>query len=148
MSDFSLTDIFNMREKEIYYVSNHISKHYKRVEIPKKTKGVRILYIPSKKLMYMQRIILNAFLSEYKISECATAYHKGSTLVSNALPHRNKKYVLKLDIEDFFGSITYGRVYKMFLNISLLSMQSCLPNFAVIMINLFKVHRHHLPFQI
>ena len=64
MSDFSLTDIFNMREKEIYYVSNHISKHYKRVEIPKKTKGVRILYIPSKKLMYMQRIILNAFLSE------------------------------------------------------------------------------------
>ena len=114
MSDFSLTDIFNMREKEIYYVSNHISKHYKRVEIPKKTKGVRILYIPSKKLMYMQRIILNAFLSEYRISECATAYHKGSTLVSNAQPHRNKKYVLKLDIEDFFGSITYGRVYKMF----------------------------------
>lgn len=114
MSDFSLTDIFNMREKEIYYVSNHISKHYKKVEIPKKTKGVRILYIPSKKLMYMQRIILNAFLSEYRISECATAYHKGSTLVSNAQPHRNKKYVLKLDIEDFFGSITYGRVYKMF----------------------------------
>lgn len=64
----------------------------------------------------MQRIILNEFLSEYRISKCATAYHKGSTLVSNAKPHMNKKYILKLDIEDFFGSISYGRVYKMFSN--------------------------------
>lgn len=52
MKDFSLTDIFNMSEKEIYYVSNNISKHYKRLEIPKKNNGVRIIYSPNKKLIY------------------------------------------------------------------------------------------------
>ncbi len=114
MNDFSLEKIFDMREKEIYYVSNHISKHYKKAFIPKKNEEMRTLYIPDEKLKYMQRVILNEFLLEYKISKCATAYHKGSNLLSNAQPHLNKKFLLKLDIQDFFGSITFGRVYKMF----------------------------------
>ena len=114
MEIFSLANIFNMSEKEIYYVSNNISKHYQKASIPKKSGGTRTLHIPNKKLIYMQRIILNEFLSEYKISKSATAYHKGSTLASNAIPHIKKKYILKLDIKDFFGSITFNRVYKMF----------------------------------
>lgn len=105
-----------MSEKEIYYVSNNISKHYKKSVIPKKNGKMRTLYIPDEKLKYMQRVILSEFLSEYRISKSATAYHKGSTLISNAQPHLNKKYILKLDIKDFFGNITFGRVYKMFLN--------------------------------
>lgn len=116
MKDFSLEDIFNMSEKEIYYISNNISKHYKKVCIPKKSGGIRTLYIPNKKLKHMQRVILNEFLREYKISKCATAYHQGAALISNAKSHTNKKYILKLDIHDFFSSITYGRVYKMFFN--------------------------------
>lgn len=116
MNDFSLEKIFNMSEKEIYYVSNNISKHYKKSSVPKKNGKARTIYIPDEKLKYMQRVILNEFLTEYKISECAAAYHKGSTLLSNAQPHLNKKYILKLDIKDFFGSIAFGRVYKMFLN--------------------------------
>ncbi len=114
MNDFSLTQIFNMSEKEIYYVSNHIAKHYTKAEIPKKNSGTRILYIPNDKLKYMQRVILNEFLSEYRISKCATAYHQGANLLANAKPHLKKKFILKLDIQDFFGSITFGRIYKMF----------------------------------
>lgn len=116
MDEFSLSKEFNMSEKEIYYVSNNISKHYTKAKIPKKNGKTRTLYIPSEKLRYMQRIILNEFLNEYKISKCATAYHKGANLLENAKPHLKKKYILKLDIKDFFGSINYGRVYKMFLN--------------------------------
>lgn len=116
MKNSSPSDIFNMSEKEIYYVSNNISAHYKKVEIPKKTHGVRTIYIPCEKLMHMQRIILNEFLCEYRISKSATAYHKGSLLTLNAKPHLNKKYILKLDIKDFFSNITYGRVYHMFLS--------------------------------
>lgn len=116
MDEFSLAKEFNMSEREIYYVSNNISKHYKKAIIPKKNGKARTLYMPNEKLKYIQKIILKEYLQEYKISNCATAYHKGATLVSNATPHHKKKYILKLDIKDFFKSITFSRVYKMFSN--------------------------------
>lgn len=115
MGEFSLSDVFKMSEKEIYYISNNISKHYRKASLPKKNGGTRTIYIPNNKLMYVQRIILNEYLYEYKISDCATAYHKGATLISNAKPHLQKEYVLKIDIKDFFSNINFGRVYKMFL---------------------------------
>ncbi|MCM1285132.1 MAG: hypothetical protein NC213_08085 [Acetobacter sp.] len=69
MNDFSIEKIFDMREKEIYYVSNNVSKYYKKSFIPKKNGKIRTLYIPDEKLKYMQRVILNEFLLEYKISK-------------------------------------------------------------------------------
>ncbi|MBR1531112.1 MAG: retron St85 family RNA-directed DNA polymerase [Eubacterium sp.] len=109
-----LESTFNMSKRELYYVSNNIGKHYKKIIIKKKSGENRTLYAPDKKLKYIHRIILKEFLSDYKISACATAYHKGAQLVDNALPHINKKYLLKLDIKDFFPSIMFGRVYKLF----------------------------------
>jgi len=116
LSDY-LELTFNIGTRELYYVANNIRKEYTKTEIKKKNGGTRTIYMPSRRLKYIQRMMLDNVLTEYKVSGCATAYHNGAKLINNATPHLNKKYLLKLDIEDFFPSIEFGRVYKMFCTI-------------------------------
>ncbi|WP_313468613.1 reverse transcriptase domain-containing protein [Streptococcus parasuis] len=44
------------------------------------------------------------------------AFFKGKSIKTNALPHRNKRYVLNVDLQDFFDSIHFGRVHGFFKN--------------------------------
>lgn len=50
-------------------------------------------------------------LNNKSISQYAKAYHKGIALKENAIPHINKEMILKLDIENFFESISFLDVY-------------------------------------
>lgn len=96
----------------LYAVSNHAERHYHEVKIKKKAGGIRTLLVPDNLLKKIQKNILHHILDGFSVSACATAYHKGAGVVENAGPHRGKKIVLKLDIEDFFGSITFPMVKK------------------------------------
>lgn len=96
--------------RTLYAVSNHIEKHYEYMEIPKKDGGKRILYMPDALLKGIQRNILNHVLYGMHISPYAKAYYKNAGILENAKPHVNKRVVLKLDIKDFFGSITFQMV--------------------------------------
>ena len=51
-------------------------------------------------------------LSNKAISKYAKAYHKGISLKDNAIPHINKKIILKLDIKDFFENISFIDIYN------------------------------------
>jgi retron-type reverse transcriptase len=68
--------------------------------------------VPDYMLMRIQRNILHHILDGYAVSGCATAYHKGAGVVSNARVHTGKNVVVKLDIKDFFGSISFPMVLK------------------------------------
>ena len=114
MKETYLEQIFGISKKELYYVANHTGKFYRKVNILKKSGGVRTLHIPHEKLKYIQRIILQEFLADCALSPCATAYRKGAKLADNAAVHTGKQYLLKVDISNFFPSINFGRVYKMF----------------------------------
>lgn len=114
MQTFSLTGLFGMEEKEIYYISNHIEAQYTQTAIPKRSGGSRTIYIPNARLRYLQRIILREFLSDYSPSPAATAYHPGAAPAENARPHLQKPYLLKTDICNFFDNIGFGQVYAVF----------------------------------
>lgn len=49
---------------------------------------------------------------QFPVSSCASAYKKGCVLKENAAPHSGKPIVLKMDIWDFFGNITFISVYQ------------------------------------
>ncbi len=80
---------------------------YRAVRIPKRSGGVRILEIPDDALMAEQRQIL-AWLCARKLaaSSYAHGFVKGRSIASNAAPHVGKKVVIRLDLEDFFPSVT------------------------------------------
>ncbi len=106
----SLADKLFTTTGKLYFLSKNADADYREVVIPKKNGGVRILHTPRRDLKEVQRNILRNILSEKKISEYATAYQKGKSLFHNASPHVGHKYLLKMDISDFFGSITFRQV--------------------------------------
>lgn len=96
--------------KMLFELSKNTRKHYKLIKLKKKNGGVRYIHSPDKDLKYAQSRILKKILEHIEVSPYATAYIKGKNLKDNALPHVNHKYLLKMDITDFFGSITYLQV--------------------------------------
>ncbi len=83
---------------------------YKKIVIPKKRGGTRTIYEPNPTLKRIQRRILVTVLNDIPVSGSATAYRKNYSLVSNAGPHVGKRYMVKLDIHNFFDSIGIERV--------------------------------------
>ncbi len=94
----------------LYALSNHPQEHYRQVRIPKRTGGYRTLHVPDPLLKKVQRNILHHVLRGFSPSQASKAYEKGSSAVSNAVVHMGKPIVLKLDIHDFFGNITFPMV--------------------------------------
>lgn len=96
--------------RTLFAISNSISKHYRKVGIPKRSGGFRELSVPDEILKNIQRKIADVVLSRMEISRYATAYHFGSSVQKNATPHVGRPKILKLDVKHFFDSITYSCV--------------------------------------
>ncbi len=86
--------------------------NYKIFKIKKKNGKYRTIYEPNLLLKHIQKQILINILNNKAISKYARAYHKGISLKYNAIPHVNKKTILKLDIQNFFENISFLNVYN------------------------------------
>ena len=81
---------------------------YTTAEIPKRSGGIRVLSIPSPELKKTQKMLAHAFERElgWKVHKVANAYVKGRNTVTNAMPHLGCAVLIKVDIKDFFPSVT------------------------------------------
>ena len=102
----------------LYAISNHSEKYYHKKVILKRNGGKRMLFIPNRTLKMIQKNVLNYVLKGLSVSKYATAYVKGKSLKDNVSVHVGKEIVLKLDIKDFFGSITFEQLYSSLPNAS------------------------------
>lgn len=84
--------------------------HYTRFEIPKKSGGRRLISAPKSKLRAAQSWILTHILDRLSPSSNATAFRRGASILDNARAHMHAAVVVKLDLQDFFPSITFPRV--------------------------------------
>ncbi len=87
------------------FVSNAPMK-YKVYTIPKRTSGQRVIAHPAKKLKVLQRALVAVLQPHFSIHDKAMAYRKGLGIKQNATLHQKNDYLLKLDFNDFFNSIT------------------------------------------
>ena len=99
-------------EKMFRLVKSEFKGSYKQITIKKKNGGDRTIHAPDYTLLFVQQKINNEILVKLPVSKYATAYKKGARLTGNAEPHVGKRYLLKLDITDFFGSIRFEQVYS------------------------------------
>lgn len=89
------------------------SYSYTTFTIPKRSGvGVRTLQAPNAELKTLQRKLLRILRS--KPHTAATGYVKKKSIIDNAFPHVHKALVIKLDLADFFTSISDKRVYGLF----------------------------------
>lgn len=113
-----LVDLLCTSPAALRALLDDIPSHYRLLKIPKKSGGVRELHEPDEELRRIQKIILHQILYLLPSSPFATAYHPGDTLYFNAMMHVGKRYLMKVDITDFFGSIRFDLVYKSVFNTS------------------------------
>ena len=107
---YQLANELHIFHREVFELSKNTKKHYKLIMLRKRSGGLRFIHSPDALLKFTQQRILKNILEHIEISPYATAYAKGKNLKDNATPHTNHKYLLKMDITDFFGNITYLQV--------------------------------------
>lgn len=73
----------------------------------KKANGTRrIINAPSPEIKAIQAYILRTYLENISISQYAHGFKIGKGIRSNAQMHMTKKYILSIDIKEFFPSIS------------------------------------------
>ncbi len=87
---------------------------YSQLRIPKKSSGFREIDSPSMDLKYIQRWILKNILYKIRISDCAVGFCINKSILDNAKRHLNQNCIVNLDIKDFFPSISFERIYRIF----------------------------------
>ncbi|EKO3856534.1 retron St85 family RNA-directed DNA polymerase [Vibrio harveyi] len=88
------------------YLSKKPSSHYKVYKIPKRTFGFRVIAQPTPQLKNIQREIVGELKEHLQVHPAANAYVENRGIKNNALVHAKSNYLLKLDLENFFNSLT------------------------------------------
>lgn len=89
---------------------------YSDILIPKRTGGVRKISAPSENLKYIQRWLLDNVLKINDCLSCVTGFVDNKSIVDNAMLHVGKECVINIDLKEFFPSVKYIQVYRMFRN--------------------------------
>ena len=97
-------------------------KKYTTFSIPKKSGGHRTIKAPTPKLKKLQTHLahwLYACLAEiderHDATPVAYGFRKKGTITANAKNHKRRRFVLNIDLEDFFPTFNFGRVRGFFL---------------------------------
>jgi hypothetical protein len=83
---------------------------YVSFTIPKANGEPRTITAPRLALRRVQRQILDELLGKLPTHAAAHGFVKRRSAVSNAKPHEGTQLVIKLDLKDFFPTISYHRV--------------------------------------
>jgi RNA-directed DNA polymerase len=99
-----LANELDQSEVEVTATLVNAPMKYKVYSIPKRTSGHRVIAHPSKELKKLQRAFIT--LCEFPVHVNAMAYKKGISIKDNAQFHSKQCYLLKMDLSNFFNSIT------------------------------------------
>lgn len=119
-----LADFLKFSRSQLTYIL-YVKKpdsFYTTFEIPKKNGETRVISAPSGALKKLQQKLASALWihlcsirSEKNLHpNISHAFEKEKSIFTNAAIHRNKRYVLNIDLKDFFHSFHFGRVAGFF----------------------------------
>ncbi len=112
-----LSNEIRISERLLFDFSKFQDSFYKTYEISKKSGGKRMISQPCRKLKAVQAWILHNILYKIKSSEYSQGFDLGNSISKNAQVHIGNNCVLNLDIKNYFNTIDFKRVYKLFLKI-------------------------------
>lgn len=100
---------------DLRYLVRSAPHRYKVYQIKKRQAGqMRTIAQPAREIKALQYWVIANILRRFPVHQAAMAYRKGKGILNNAKPHAKKRFLLKLDFEDFFHSIKAGDLIKLF----------------------------------
>lgn len=109
-----LSLLLGLDEQYINSVVYGADCHYRTFYIRKKSGGVRELSAPHYTLKYVQDWIYQNILKNIKVNYCAHGFRPKKSILTNAKVHVNNRFLLKIDMKDFFPSIDINKVVNIF----------------------------------
>lgn len=101
-------------QSEVLEIARRASHAYKIYMIKKRTgNGYRTISHPARDLKLLQQWLATRLLSVLPIHDCVYSYRSGVSVTHHAARHRNNNYLLRIDIKDFFPSISRQDVYSL-----------------------------------
>ncbi|QGZ64581.1 reverse transcriptase family protein [Paraburkholderia acidisoli] len=88
--------------------------HYSYHAREKRDGRNRLIERPKPLLRFVQHKLLHDLLDRVPPHDAAHGFRRGRSIVSFAAPHADQPLVIRLDLADFFASITQGRVHAVF----------------------------------
>lgn len=117
-------DFLKIPRKTLTYILyvKHVDTMYTSFEIPKKSGGKREINAPSDELKSIQRKLAAILWKHQKHiridkkihTNISHAFEENKSILTNAKIHRNKRFVLNMDLGNFFDSFHFGRVRGFF----------------------------------
>lgn len=107
--------LFGCTAKQLgYYLYKvPLAAQYTSFEIKKRRGGTRTIHAPRSNIKLIQKNIARELGKLKTFKPCVNGFVTGRSIISNARPHVGQRFVLNVDLEDFFGSINFGRIYGM-----------------------------------
>lgn len=111
----NISNLLGLAPQHLFSLVAASEECYVDAEIPKASGlGMRSIKIPSKALKGVQKLILREILSQVKVDDAAHAYIQGRSVITACKKMSGPKAIVKIDIADFFPSITFKRVFGIF----------------------------------
>lgn len=121
-----LANFLGIQAKTLTYVlfEAKVNSFYSSFDIPKKDGSLRHIFAPSGPLKIIQRKLANALWEYQKIiwfknkiqPNISHAFEKHKSIMSNATVHKRKRFILSIDLNNFFEAFHFGRVYGYFVS--------------------------------
>ena len=103
--------------RELWFFAIHRERerqpHYVTFALRKRSGGKRLIMAPKRRLKAIQRKLLVLVVEKLRVSDHAHGFRRGHSIRTGAEPHVGKRLVLRLDVKDFFPSVTFARVRGM-----------------------------------
>jgi RNA-directed DNA polymerase len=120
-----LATILGYKPSTLAYIVYRLSveKKYTKFSIPKKRGGERKISAPVEPLKLLQRHLANTLYACRAQIETTNnrqslshGFRKKHSIITNARNHKRRRFVLNLDLQDFFPSFNFGRVRGFFIS--------------------------------
>jgi RNA-directed DNA polymerase len=103
-------------DRLIYILYKSPKSKYEVFTIKKKTSGHRTIEKPIGSIAILQKKLLPFLIFKYKRKKPVHGFVKNYSVLSNAKQHLKKRYILNIDLKDFYGSINFGRIRGLFMS--------------------------------
>src|SRR5680860_1154086 len=109
-SEAALLTYLGMSAKELKKIWWFRGRMYHQFQIAKGNGNTRTINAPDKRLKFLQRQIALLLNQLYRVRNPVHGFVAGKSVKTNALAHLRNRFVLNIDLKDFFPSITENRV--------------------------------------
>lgn len=118
-STAALLEALQLSERDVRWISRPVGARgsaYVEFQVPKR-KGMRSIAAPRKRLKGVQRWLLDHSLGPLPLHAAAHGFRTAHSVITNARPHVGAGLVVKMDLQDFFPSVHFRRVYGLMMSL-------------------------------